>query len=67
MHENEPKFAGFSGVHRGVCRLAQRVSGMAMRGDFFDAPALWREAAMSNTLHSGSLVAHPRSADVTCL
>jgi predicted amidohydrolase len=43
------------------------VTDMAMRGDFFDAPALWREAAMSDTLHSGSLVDHPRSADVTCL
>jgi predicted amidohydrolase len=43
------------------------ITDMAMRGDFFDAPALWREAAMANTLHSGSLVEHPRSADVTCL
>jgi predicted amidohydrolase len=43
------------------------VTEMAMRGDFFDAPALWRDAAMANTLHSGSLVDHPRSADVTCL
>ena len=43
------------------------ITDMAMRGDFFDAPALWRDAAMANTLHSGNLVEHPRSADVTCL
>jgi deaminated glutathione amidase len=43
------------------------ITDMAMTGDFFDAPALWREAAMSQTLHSGSLIDHPRSADVTCL
>jgi predicted amidohydrolase len=43
------------------------ITDMAMRGDFFDAPALWREAAMRQTLHSGSLVEHPRSSDVTCL
>jgi deaminated glutathione amidase len=43
------------------------ITDMAMTGDFFDAPALWRDAAMADTLHSGSLVEHPRSADVTCL
>jgi predicted amidohydrolase len=43
------------------------ITDMAMTGNFFDAPALWREAAMNQTLHSGSLVQHPRSADVTCL
>lgn len=43
------------------------ITDMAMTGEFFDAPGLWREAAMNDTLHSGSLVAHPRSADVTCL
>jgi predicted amidohydrolase len=34
---------------------------------FFDAPGPWRDAAMSSTLHSGCLVEHPRSRDVTCL
>jgi predicted amidohydrolase len=43
------------------------ITDMTLRGDFFDAPALWRDAAMADTLHSGSLIDHPRSADVTCL
>lgn len=43
------------------------VTDMEMRGDFFDAPGPWREAAMCGTLHSGSLVDHPRSRDVSCL
>ena len=45
-------------------RPAVLITDMALTGDFFDAPALWREAAMQQTLHSGSLVEHPRSADV---
>jgi len=32
----------------------------------FDAPGLWRDSAMTGCLHSGSLVDHPRSQDVTC-
>lgn len=40
---------------------------MRLDADFFDAPGLWREAAMQGQLHSGELTQDPRSADVTCL
>jgi hypothetical protein len=43
------------------------ITDMSMEKQFFDASALWREAAMNNTLHSGRLVDHPRSRDVKCL
>lgn len=43
------------------------ITDMAIRNDFFDAPGPWRENAMCGTLHSGHLVDHPRTRDVTCL
>jgi len=33
----------------------------------FDAPGLWRQAAMEGQLHSGESIEHPRSQDVTCI
>ena len=43
------------------------ITEMSLAHEFFDAPALWREAAMRQTLHSGRLVDHPRSRDVAAL
>lgn len=43
------------------------VTDFDLNPKFFDAPALWREAAMNGQLHSGYLVDDPRSQDVTCL
>lgn len=43
------------------------VTDFMIGGDYFDAPALWRPAAMSGQLHSGCLVDDPRSTDTTCL
>jgi hypothetical protein len=40
---------------------------MATGAGYFDAPGLWRDAAMQGQLHSGNLVADPRSRDLTCL
>jgi len=40
---------------------------MRLDAEFFDAPGLWREAAMQGRLHSGELIQDSRSADVTCL
>lgn len=40
---------------------------MVLDPSFFDAPGLWREAAMNGQLHSGVPVNDPRSTDVTCL
>jgi predicted amidohydrolase len=42
------------------------ITEMHLDEAFFDAPGPWRESAMNNTLHSGCLVDHPRSHDVTC-
>jgi len=39
---------------------------MTLDPSFFDAPGPWRESAMRGQLHSGQIVADPRSADVTC-
>jgi len=50
-------------VHRPAVLLTE----MTVDDSYFDAAALWREAAMKNTLHSGKLVHHARSADVTSL
>lgn len=50
-----------------VHRPGVLVTDMEIRSDYFDAPGPWREAAMGGTLHSGQLVAHPRTSDVTCL
>lgn len=41
------------------------ITDMQLDPDCFDAPALWRPSAMSGQLHSGQLVDHPRSSDVT--
>lgn len=41
------------------------ITDMKLDPDCFDAPAPWRPAAMSGQLHSGLLVDHPRSRDVT--
>lgn len=43
------------------------ITDMVMDPKLYDAPALWRENAMTGVLHSGDLVRHPRSADRTCL
>lgn len=50
-----------------VHRPGVLVTDMPLDPAVFDAPALWREAAMNGTLHSGSLVDDPRSTDATCL
>lgn len=41
------------------------VTDMKLDPDCFDAPAPWRPSAMSGQLHSGQLVDHPRSRDVS--
>lgn len=41
------------------------VTDMKLDPAFFDAPALWRPSAMRGQLHSGQLVEHPRSREVT--
>ncbi|MBM3994090.1 MAG: carbon-nitrogen hydrolase family protein [Planctomycetes bacterium] len=43
------------------------ITDMALDPTCFDAPGPWRDAAMNGRLHSGKTIAHPRSADVTCL
>ncbi|MBQ16244.1 MAG: carbon-nitrogen hydrolase [Planctomycetaceae bacterium] len=43
------------------------VTEMVLDPDLFDAPGPWRERVIAGTLHSGTLVADPRSSDVTCL
>lgn len=43
------------------------VTDMTLDPACFDAPALWRENAMSGRLHSGKVVPHPRSQDATAL
>lgn len=44
------------------------LTDMRLDPECFDAPKLWREAAMNGQLHSGQVVLDdPRSADVTCL
>jgi predicted amidohydrolase len=43
------------------------ITEMSIGDHFFDAAALWRANAMASTLHSGRLVDHPRSRDVTAL
>lgn len=43
------------------------ITDMPLDPACFDAPALWRESAMRQTLHSGTLVDHPRTRDVTSL
>ena len=43
------------------------ITDMALDKEFFDAPGLWRERAMNQQLHSGELVTHPRTRDVTGL
>lgn len=43
------------------------LTDMSLDPACFDAPALWRPAAMSGQLHSGQVPDHPRSRDVTCL
>ena len=43
------------------------ITDMVLDPSFFDAPGPWRDAAIQGQLHSGALVADPRSADVTCL
>lgn len=42
------------------------LTDMTLDPSFFDAPGLWRERAMNAVLHSGELVDHPRSRDLTC-
>lgn len=46
-------------------RAGVLLTDMALDPAFFDAPGCWREVAMQGTLHSGSLVDHPRSRNVT--
>ncbi len=46
-------------------RAGVLVTEMKLDPGCFDAPAPWRPAAMSGQLHSGQLVDHPRSRDVT--
>ena len=41
------------------------ITDMPRDPSIFDAPALWRESAMSGELHSGALIDHPRSNEVT--
>jgi predicted amidohydrolase len=43
------------------------VTDMAFDKEFFDAPGLWRERAMNQQLHSGELLAHPRTLDAKSL
>ncbi len=43
------------------------VTDFQIGSDIFDAPGLWRPAAMNGQLHSGCLVDDPRSHDLTCL
>ncbi|WP_425615094.1 carbon-nitrogen hydrolase family protein [Anatilimnocola sp. NA78] len=50
-----------------VHKAAVLMTEMKVDGSYFDAAALWRESAMKNTLHSGKLVVHARSKDVTSL
>lgn len=50
-----------------VHRPGVLITDMPLRADFFDAPGPWRGAAMEGTLHSGKLIEHPRSRDVTSL
>lgn len=52
-------------VHRlPVHKPGVLLTEMSLTHDFFDAPALWRATAMSQTLHSGRLIDHPRTRDV---
>jgi predicted amidohydrolase len=41
------------------------ITDMTLDPDCFDAPALWRASAMNGQLHSGQIVDHPRSREVT--
>lgn len=55
-----------------VGRLPRHQTGvlltdMTLNPACFDAPALWRPAAMSGQLHSGHLLDHPRSRDTTTI
>ncbi len=43
------------------------ITDFELNPKFFDAPGLWRSAAMSGQLHSGCVVNDPRSADITAL
>ena len=43
------------------------ITDMVLDPDLLDAPSPWRDRVMQGTLHSGDVVADPRSADVTCL
>ena len=46
-------------------RAGMLVTDMPLDPACFDAPGLWRPNAMHGKLHSGQLVDHPRSRDVT--
>lgn len=55
-------------VHRlQLHRPGVLITDMALHKEFFDAPGLWRDRAMKNRLHSGEVVAHPRTRDVRSL
>ena len=43
------------------------LTDMVLDPSCFDAPGLWRDAAMNGRCHSGEVVSDPRSVDVTCL
>jgi predicted amidohydrolase len=42
------------------------VTEMKLDPGLYDAPALWRDIAMSGVLHSGESIHHPRSTSETC-
>lgn len=46
-------------------RPGMLVTDMQLDPKYFDAPAPWRPSAMNGQLHSGQLVDHPRSRDIT--
>lgn len=50
-----------------VHRPGVLITDMPLDPDLFDAPGPWRASAMQGTLHSGELVEHPRSKNVTSL
>lgn len=43
------------------------VTEMKLDPTYFDGPSLWRPQAMTGQLHSGQVIDHPRSRDVTAL
>lgn len=50
-----------------VHRPGVLITDMPLDPSLFDAPGPWRGAAMQGTLHSGELIEHPRSTNVTTL